>query len=131
MECRNLQEQGRQKSQAKNENHSNFNAVYFCTYISKHGLRMPNEAFFHWNPKVLGLGRQIGQINFGAFGIFLIKLSASILVQWFPCPYFPLFNHYFYKKLSLDIHIPNINLGLVFEFGPQRIRDLVKIKSSN
>ena len=35
-----------------------------------------------------------------------------------------LFNHYFYKKLSLYIHIPNIYLESCFEFGPQRIRDL-------
>ena len=32
------------------------------------GLRTSNEAFFHWNPELLGLGRQIGQINSGAFG---------------------------------------------------------------
>ena len=40
--------------------------------------------------------------------------------------FFPSFNHYFYKKLSLYIHIPNIYLGLEFEFdlGLQRIRDL-------
>ena len=31
----------------KIENQSSFNAVYFCTYISKHGLWTPNEAFFH------------------------------------------------------------------------------------
>ena len=35
-------------------------------------------------------------------------------------PCFPLFNHYFYKKLTLYIQIPNIYLGLGFEFGPQR-----------
>ena len=37
--------------------------------------------------------------------------------------YFSLFNHYFYKKLSLYIHILNIYLGLgfEFEFGLQRI----------
>ena len=28
-----------------------------------------------------------------------------------PCPYFPLFNLYFYKKLSLYIHIPNTLFG--------------------
>ena len=41
-------------------------------------------------------------------------------------PFFPLINHYFYKKLILYIQIPNIFLGLgfEFEFGPQRIRDL-------
>ena len=42
-----------------------------------HGLRTPNEVFFHRNPKLLGLGRQFGQIN---FGVFLADLSAPILV---------------------------------------------------
>ena len=37
---------------------------------------MPNEAFFHWNPELLGLGRQIGQINSGAFAEFSAKISA-------------------------------------------------------
>ena len=73
------------------------------TYL--HGLRTPNEAFFHWNPELLGLGTQIGQINSGAFGVFLAELSAPILLQWVPCPYFPLYNHYFYKKLSLYIRL--------------------------
>ena len=41
-----------------------------------------------------------------------------------PLSMFLLFNHYFYKKLSLYIHIPNIYFGLGFEFGPQRIWDL-------
>ena len=93
-------------------------------YGLKHGLRMPNEAFFHWNPELLGLGRQIGQTNFGSFWVFSAKLSAPLLVQWVPCLCFSLLNHYFYKKLSLYIHIPNISLGLGFEFRPQRISDL-------
>ena len=88
-----------------------------------HGLRTPNEAFFHRNPKLLGLGKQFGQINFGAFGVFSANLSAPILVQWVPCPCFPSINHYFYKKLSLYIQISNVYFGLGFEFGPQRIRD--------
>ena len=37
----------------------------------------------------------------------------------------PLFNqNYSTKKLSLSTHILNIYLGLEFELGPQRIRDL-------
>ena len=44
----------------------------------------------------------------------------GILLQWVPCPCFPLFNYYFYKKLS----IPNIYLVLGFEFGPKENRDL-------
>ena len=90
-----------------------------------HGLRTPNEAFFHRNPKNLGLGRQFGQINLGAFGVFLADLSAPVLVLRVHCPCFPLINHHFYKIQSLYIQIPNIYLGLGFEFGSQRIRDLV------
>jgi hypothetical protein len=41
---------------------------------------MANEAFFHQNPNLLGLGRQFGKINFGAFGVFSADLSAPILV---------------------------------------------------
>ena len=91
----------------------------------KHRLRTPKKPFFHRDSKLLGLGRQFGKINFEAFGVFLSDLSATILVLWVPCPWFPLINHYFYKKLSLYIQIPNIYLGLGFEFGSQRIKDLV------
>ena len=74
-----------------------------------HGLRTPNEDFFHRYPKLLVLGRHIGQIYLGLFGVFLAELSAPILAPWVHCPCFPLINHYFYKKkLSLYIHIPNI-----------------------
>ena len=52
------------------------------------GLRTPNEAFFHWNPKLLDLGRQIGQINSGAFGVFSAELATFILIT---CTCFPLF----------------------------------------
>ena len=55
------------------------------TIVSNHGLRTPNDAFFHWNPEFLGFDRQFGQINYGAFGVFLSKLSVPILVQWTPC----------------------------------------------
>jgi hypothetical protein len=89
-----------------------------------HGLRMPNKAFFHKNPKLLGLSRQCGQINFEAFGVFSADLSAPILVLLVPCPCFPSINHYFYEKLSLYIQITNTYLGLGFEFGMQKIRDL-------
>ena len=37
---------------------------------SNHGLRTPDEAFFHRNPEIFGSDRQIGQINSGAFGVF-------------------------------------------------------------
>ena len=71
----------------------------------EHGLPTPNEAFFHSNQELLGLGRQVGQINSGTFGVFSAKLSAPILVMF-------------------SIIQPHIYLGLGFEFGPQRIGDL-------
>ena len=83
--------------------------------------------FFHRNSKHLGLGRQFGQIDFRAFGVFSANLSAPIFELWVLCPSFPLFNHYFYKKLSLHIQISNVFLRLGFDFGPQRIRDLAII----
>ena len=49
-------------------------------YPLAHGPWTPNEALFHHNPKLLGLSRQFGQINFGAFGVFSADLSAPILV---------------------------------------------------
>ena len=49
-------------------------------YVILQGLRMPNDVFFHRNPKLFGLGRQFGQINYGAFGVFLAHLSTPILV---------------------------------------------------
>ena len=38
-------------------------------------------------PKLLGLGRQFGKMNFGPFGWFSANLSAPILVQRVPCPF--------------------------------------------
>ena len=96
-----------------------FSITWRCRLDYAHGLRKPNEAFFHRNPKLFGLSRQFGQINFVVFGVFSANLSAPILILRVPCPCFPLFNNYFYKKLSLYIQIPNIYLGLGFEFGPQ------------
>ena len=50
--------------------------VIVCIYVSlavSHGLRTPNEAFFHQNSKLLGLDRLIGQ-KFWAFGVFSADL---------------------------------------------------------
>ena len=78
---------------------------------SWHGLWTPNEAFF--NQKTIWADK-----FWGIWGIFDPFISTYLL--WVPCPCFPLINHYFYKKVS-----PNTYLGLGFEFGRQRIRDLV------
>ena len=74
-----------------------------------HGLRTPNQAFFHRNPKFLGLGRQIGQINFGAFST---DLSAPILVLWVSCPCFPLNQPLFLQKTKPLYSNPNYLFGI-------------------
>ena len=56
--------------------------IYFCTkkvFLRNlknlhQGLRAPNKAFFLQNPKLFGLGRQLGQISFGAFGKVVLVL---------------------------------------------------------
>ena len=62
----------------------------------------PERFFFFENPKLLGFDRQIGPKMVWAFRVFLANISAPIL-----CPCFPLFNHYFYKKLGLYVY-PNL-----------------------
>ena len=71
----------------------------------------------------------LGQTNLANkfCGTWSIFRPALILVLWVSCSWFPLINHYFYKKLSLFIDIPNIYLGLGFEFGLQRISLCVSI----
>ena len=74
---------------------------FFSFYSSGHGLRTPKESFFRWNPEILGLGRQIGQINSGTFGEFSTKLSTPILVQWvLPCPCFFIIQPLFLQEIK-------------------------------
>ena len=69
------------------------------------------ELFFE-NHKILGLGRQIGPQNFGAFWVFLADLSATILVLCVSCPYFSLISYYFSKTKPLYPNPKNLlNLG--------------------
>ena len=71
-------------------------------YGLHHGVWTQREReFFFENPKLFGLGIQIGLKILGAFSA---NLSA-------PC--FPLTNHYFYKELSLCIKIPKRSRNLV------------------
>ena len=62
-----------------------------------HGLRTPNEAFFHWNPNFWAWA-EIGQINFGALWVFSAKLSASILIQWVLLSMFSIIQPLFLQK---------------------------------
>ena len=68
------------------------------------------KPFFHLNPEIWAWADTL----WGIWGIFGQTMSTHFGIR--PC--FPLPNHYSYKKLSLYIHIPNIHLGLGFEFGP-------------
>ena len=71
----------------------------------------PMKSFFLWNPKLLGLGGQIGQINWGTFGIAISTRESlvhfSIIQPLFPGWLFlqktkPL---YPYPKYSFEIGI--------------------------
>ena len=71
----------------------------------------------------------LGQTNWadkfwGIWGIFGQTNQHYFWYSDFLVYFLLLFSYYFYKKLSLCIHIENFNFGLGFEFGPQRTRDL-------
>ena len=92
------------------------------------GLWTPNEAFFHQNPKLLGLGQTIWPDKFwGIWGIFE-QFIGTHFGTVSPLSMFSINQPLFLQKIILYIQIPNIYLSLGFEFGPQRIRDLA-IKS--
>jgi hypothetical protein len=92
-----------------------------ATLYNDHGLRKP---FFIEIPHFWAWADKLVREILGHLDYFRRDYQHPFWYSEFlDCPYFPIFNHYFYKKLSLYIHIPNIYLGLEFEFGPQRIRD--------
>ena len=78
-----------------------------------------DRAFFE-NPKILGLGRQIGPNIFGTFVVFSAELSDHILGSMCSINQPPIIS----TKTSFWYQILNIYLGLAFQFGQQRIRDL-------
>ena len=92
----------------------------FCSPFVATDYRRPMKLF------LIKIPQTIGQIHFGLhiwsiFGQFISTHFCTVS----PC--FSLINNYFYKKLSLYIlyiQIPNIYLGLGFDFGPQRLRNL-------
>ena len=60
---------------------SSFSALCLKTACLRTRTMNAQWSLFHWNPELLGLSRQIGQINSGEFGVFSAKLSAPILVH--------------------------------------------------
>jgi hypothetical protein len=79
---------------------------------------------FSSKSQTFGLGQTIWAYKLrGIWGIFDQFISTHF-GKVSPFCMFPLNNHYFYKKLSLYIQIPNIYLELGFQFRTQRIRDL-------
>jgi hypothetical protein len=79
---------------------------------------------FSSKSQTLGLGQTIWADKFwgiwGIFGRFIRTHFGTVS----PLSIFSINQPLFLKKLSLYNQIPNIYLGLGFEFGPQRIRDL-------
>ena len=72
-----------------------------------HGLRMPNEVFFHKNPKLLGISVSFITTHFG---------TLSSIIQ-------PLFLQKT-KFLYTNPKCVRMDLGLGLKFGPQRIKYL-------
>ena len=76
------------KMPVESEGRESFWASFHCVayaghwILLRHGLRTPNVAFFHRNPKLLSLGRQFGQIYFGAFGVLPLYLNPNIIWDW-------------------------------------------------
>ena len=57
-----------------------------------YGLRTPNEAYFNWNPEVLGLCKQIGQIDYGAFGVTSVpkkRIPSAVVTHY--CAWYSFF----------------------------------------
>ena len=74
--------------------------------------------------KPFGLGQTIWADTFWGILVIFGQFISTHFGTVSPLSMFSiLVNHYFYKKLSLCIHIENFNFGLGFEFGPQRTRD--------
>ena len=68
---------------------------------------------------------QNGILKYRLLWVFSAQLSALIFGTVSPLSMFSIIQPLFLQKtLSLYTHIPNIYLGLGFEFGPQRIREL-------
>ena len=102
------------------------NGMILCLkeHFHIHRQRTPNEAFFHWNPEFLGLGRQIGQKHSGEFGIFSAKLLASIfgMCSKSLVHVFHYLNIISLKTKPLYPH-PKYLFGIGLDFGLQRIRN--------
>ena len=74
--------------------------------------------------QTFGLGQTIwADIFWGMWGIFG-RLISTHFGRVSPLSMFYINQPLFLPKLSLCIQIPNMYLGLGFEFGPQRIRNL-------
>ena len=84
-----------------------------------HGLRIPNEASIHKNPKRLGWGRRIGQIDFGAFGILSAELQG---------PMFFINQPLFLQKLSIYIHTQIFIWDWDLNLGRKEFKVLINLK---
>ena len=76
---------------------------------------------FSSRSQTFGPGQKIWADKFWTFRVFSANLSTPIFSTVGPLYMFPLINHYFYKKLTLYIQIPNIYLGMGFEFSRKEL----------
>ena len=83
---------------------------------------MPNEAFFHQNPEILGLGRQFGQTPFGTYAVFSNHFGTVS-----PLSMFSINQQIFIQKTKPLCPNPKYLFGLGFEFRLQRSRDLANL----
>ena len=72
----------------------------------------PMMPFFRWNPKLLNLGRQIGQISFGAFGEFSAELLSTHFGTVSPLSIFSIIQSLFLKKTKLLYSHPKYLFGI-------------------
>ena len=77
----------------------------------------PRESFFFENPKLLGLGREIGPKNVGAFWVFFGQTTVPILALWVPCPWFWVFGCFFLQKKTLDFRPKTYNSQITTVIG--------------
>ena len=80
-----------------------------------------NKAFYHRNLELLGLGKQIGQINSGAFGVFSAKLQAAHFLRkrlhFCRASLFIFQRLYFTRALRKTIHFAVLLFGIFFIIG--------------
>ena len=106
--------------------------LFFSYICTTHGPRTPNEASFLLKSQTFGLGKTNRADQF--WGIWGIFVRTKYQHSFWNCESLVYVFHYstnistkkigLYISGPLYVQLPNNFLGLRFEFGPQRIKDL-------